>query len=509
MLSKASVEGKLDVRGNVDKFHGDYKGVVKGVNDTLDAVIAPLNVMAEYVDRISKGDMPPLITDDYKGDFIEVKNNLNAAINAISSLVSEAGMLSKASVEGKLDVRGDVSKFQGDYADVVQGVNDTLDAVIAPLNVMAEYVDRISKGDMPPVITDNYKGDFNEVKNNLNSLIDAINVITESAKSMANGDLTIDIQKRSDKDYLMISLATMVVRLRDIVINVMSGADNIASASQEMSSTSQEMSQGSSEQASSAEEVSSSMEEMTANIQQNAENAQQTEKIAQLSTASITDGSESSTTAVKSMKDIADKIQIVNDIAFQTNILALNAAVEAARAGEHGKGFAVVAAEVRKLAERSKIAADEIEIVSKSGVEISEKAGKQLEAIVPEMDKTLKLVQEISAASQEQNSGADQINSAIQQLNQVTQQNAAASEELATSSEELSSQADQLKEIISFFKVGDDHVKISKVNIKKGGNGEPHKKYHQAKPALESSVVKGIDIEMGKADKTDNEFETF
>ncbi|MFW6248757.1 MAG: methyl-accepting chemotaxis protein, partial [Bacteroidota bacterium] len=204
---------------------------------------------------------------------------------------------------------------------------------------------------------------------------------------------------------------------------------------------------------SSAEEVSSSMEEMASNIQQNTDNSQQTEKIAIKAADSIKEGNESTEVSVKSMKDIAEKISIINDIAFQTNILALNAAVEAARAGEHGKGFAVVAAEVRKLAERSKVAADEIDDLSRNGVSISEKAGQQLADIVPEIEKTAKLVQEISAASIEQNSGAEQVNSAIQQLNQVTQQNAAAAEEMATSSEELAGQADQLKDLIGFFSI--------------------------------------------------------
>jgi methyl-accepting chemotaxis protein len=197
------------------------------------------------------------------------------------------------------------------------------------------------------------------------------------------------------------------------------------------------------------------MEEMASNIQQTTENSEQTQGIVTNAVKGIQEGNKSSEIAVESMKNIAEKIKIINDIAFQTNILALNAAVEAARAGEHGKGFAVVAAEVRKLAERSKIAADEIDELSQSGVSISEKAGKQLAEIVPEIEKTANLIGEITAASNEQNSGAEQVNNAIQQLNQVTQQNAASSEEMATSSEELSSQAEQLKDIIGFFNVGD------------------------------------------------------
>ncbi len=175
MLSKAAVEGKLDTRADATKHKGDYRKIVEGVNETLDAVIGPLNVAAEYVDRISKGEIPAKITDKYNGDFNEIKNNLNNCIDAINGLVADANMLSKAAVEGKLDTRADATKHQGDYRKIVQGVDDCLDAVIGPLNVAAEYVDRISKGDIPPKITEKYNGDFNEIKNNLNNCVDIMN----------------------------------------------------------------------------------------------------------------------------------------------------------------------------------------------------------------------------------------------------------------------------------------------------------------------------------------------
>lgn len=338
------------------------------------------------------------------------------------------------------------------------------------------------------------------------------------ANRIANGDLTetIDIDQKDEVGLLVSALNNMVVKLRDIVNNILTGSDNIAAASQQMSSSSQQMSQGASEQASSAEEVSSSMEQMAANIQQNTDNAQQTEKMSLKAATDIQDGNEAVDTTVNSMKSIADKISIIGEIARQTNILALNAAVEAARAGEHGKGFAVVAAEVRKLAERSQEAANEIDDISKSSVEVAEKSGELLKNIVPDIQKTASLVQEISAASIEQSSGADQVNNAIQQLNQVTQQNAAASEELATSSEELASQADQLKETISFFKV-DQNVKTAKRKVntlrKEIKLDAPMKPKVNIENKIQTAGMKksngGVNINLTSNDNLDDEFERF
>ena len=345
------------------------------------------------------------------------------------------------------------------------------------------------------------------------SITRVLNKGVEFAKSVAMGDLTatIDIQHKDEVGVLANALNQMVIKLREIVESVEMSADNIASASHEMSSSSQQMSQGASEQASSAEEVSSSMEQMASNIQQNTDNAQQTEKIIIKTAEGINEGSASSDISVNAMKKIAEKITIINDIAFQTNILALNAAVEAARAGEHGKGFAVVAAEVRKLAERSKVAADEIEQLSKEGVAISGQAGQQLQEIVPEIEKTVKLVQEISAASLEQNSGADQVNSAIQQLNQVTQQNAASSEELATSSEELASQAEQLKENISFFKTGKKKKEMIKISKDRKPDKKVVKSFSKPNEIINQKNKKdrGIDLQMFNDKNIDDQYESF
>ncbi len=198
LLAKAAVEGKLETRADASKHQGDFQKIVKGVNDTLDAVIGPLNVAAGYVDRISKGDIPPKITDSYNGDFNTLKNNLNQAINSINALVSDANMLAKAAVDGKLQTRADASKHQGDFQKIVKGVNDTLDAVIGPLNVAAGYVDRISKGDIPPKITDTYNGDFNTLKNNLNTCVDSVNALVNDANMLAKAAVEGKLETRAD-----------------------------------------------------------------------------------------------------------------------------------------------------------------------------------------------------------------------------------------------------------------------------------------------------------------------
>jgi methyl-accepting chemotaxis protein len=261
------------------------------------------------------------------------------------------------------------------------------------------------------------------------------------SKLLARGDLTgyLDVDQKDEIGELAASLQDVADKQNEVLSTVAEATNNIAQASLQMS-------EGSTEQAASAEEVSSSMEEIAANIQQNSDNAQQTEKIAQQAAIDMGEGENSVNETVRSLKEIADRIAIIGEIAEKTDLLAINAAIEAARAGEHGKGFAVVAVEVRKLAERSQQAAKQIDELSNSSVGIADKTAQVMGNVVPDIINTAKLVQEIAAASVEQNAGTDQINSAIQQLNEVTQSNAASAEELA-------SQAEQLKEALGFFKV--------------------------------------------------------
>jgi methyl-accepting chemotaxis protein len=274
-------------------------------------------------------------------------------------------------------------------------------------------------------------------------------------EAISNGDLkvTVESDSRDEIGRLLSAMGEMASKLRDILSAAMTAAENVATGSEQVNVKSQIMAQGTTEQAASVEETSAAIEEMLSTIMQNAENARLTENIAQKSAGDATASGEAVSETVAAMKKIASKILIIEEISTQTNLLALNAAIEAARAGEHGKGFAVVASEVRKLAERSQMAAAEIATLSGSSTQIAERAGEMITRLVPDIQKTAELVIEISAASREQNTGAEQINRAIQQLDQVIQQNASAAEELASTAEELASQEVLLRELISYFKI--------------------------------------------------------
>ena len=711
-LVEAAVAGKLDARGNPDNYSiAGFKNIVKGINDTLDAVIGPLNVAAEYVDRISKGDIPHKITDEYKGDFNEIKNNLNLMIDRVGSQIenlaniptpvmtvdkefnitfmnrtgaklvglspvecegkkcydlfktlhcrtpecrcgqamqsgetvtgetvaSPAGLdvpiqytgapvkdrdgnivgaleyvtditevkramddarekvdflnniptpvmvvdkgfnirfmnpagadvvgktpeaclgqkcfslfntghcntpdcqlgkamqqnmlcsadtvaklpsgevpirymgaplkdadgniigaleyvldISKemevtngvldlvgAAVEGKLNTRADAEKHEGNYKQIVKAVNNLVDAFVGPINLTAEYVERISKGDMPEKITDEYKGDFNLIKNNINELIKAFSLITEAAETMAKGDMTVEIQPRSENDLLLKSLSKMVATLNDSLGQVNVAVEQIAAGAGQVSDSAQALSQGATEQASSLEEITSSMNEIGSQTKQNAENATQANQLSSEARTGAEKGNNQMKEMVGAMEEINESsqniskiIKVIDEIAFQTNLLALNAAVEAARAGKHGKGFAVVAEEVRNLAARSAKAAKETaELIEGSvekveqGTQMASKTAEALDEIVAGVTKVTDLVGEIAAASNEQAQGVSQINVGLGQIDQVTQQNTATAEQSASASEELSSQAAQLRDMLAKFKLrlenGKDHT---------------------------------------------------
>ena len=522
-LTDASKEGQLSDRGKPEQFQGAYAEIVRGVNIMLDAILLPIGEGNRILTQVSNGKIDELIAQTYKGDHEKMKQAINNIAVVLQSLQKELARLTDASNAGQLSERGKHDQFRGAYSEIVRGVNSILDAVITPLKFTAVYVDRISKGDLPPTITDTYHGDFNLIKDNLNALIAAMGEITDAADEMANGNLTVALRERSPQDKLMQALSAMVAGITRVVSDIRGIAGEVASASQAISTTSIEVSKGASSQAASAEEASSSMEEMVSNIKQNADSAQQTDKIANKSAADAQESGKSVVEAVAAMKEIASRVSIIEEIARQTNLLALNAAIEAARAGEHGKGFAVVAAEVRKLAERSQKAAGEINQLSGTTVKVSERAGEMLTKLVPDIQRTAELVQEIAAASKEQDTGAEQINKALVQLEKVIQQNASASEEMASTTEELTSQSEQLVSALGFFRTGEDgHVaSVRSVAAKPARHVEaaPAKTAkpagHAAPPkAMAAKAGAGVNLKLKdkdkeKADDLDKEFERY
>jgi len=351
---------------------------------------------------------------------------------------------------------------------VIEWVNRT--AEVAVENEVAAIVEAAANGDFSKHINETDKDGFylklsNGINEVLNTTSTGIQDVVRVLRSLSQGNLTqkIEADYNGVFDQLKNDVNSTIDHLTDVISTVHSNTENSAESAQEVNSTAQEIGQGSSEQAASLEEISSSMEQMSANIRQSADNSSQTEQIAQKAAVDAEESGKSVAEAVVAMKAIAEKISIIEEIARQTNLLALNAAIEAARAGEHGKGFAVVAAEVRKLAERSQQAAGEIGDLSGSTVVVAEQAGEKLLKLVPDIQKTAELVQEISVASREQDVGSEEINRAIQQLDQTVQRSAASAEELAASAGELTSQALEQREAMSFFVLAKNAVTTSTV----------------------------------------------
>jgi methyl-accepting chemotaxis protein len=412
-MSSEHEKGDIDVMIDADRFSGSYRDIGRGINEMVGGHIAVKKKAMACIRSFGEGDLSAPL-EQFPGKKAFINENIEQLRANILALVEDTRQISDSALIGKLDTRPDVTRHQGDFRRIILGINGSLDAIIVPITEAMDVLSAMSGGDLTRSIDGDYQGKFLELKHSVNGTVE---------------------------------------KLSEIIGEVRGSADSLSSASEEISATAQSMAQSASEQAASVEQTSASMEQMSASIAQNTENAKVTDGMAGKANKEACEGGRAVKDTVAAMKTIAEKIGIVDSIAYQTNLLALNAAIEAARAGEHGKGFAVVAAEVRKLAERSQIAAQEISEVAKNSVALAERAGNLLDEIVPSIAKTSDLVQEIAAASEEQSIGSEQINSAMSQMSQLTQQNASASEELAATAEEMSGQAEQLQELMGFFNV--------------------------------------------------------
>lgn len=507
--------GDIDERISSREVANSFKTIIDNYNYTIDIIAGATRDMGYTIKRLIDGNFNAVITNHYYGDFGILKDLINSLGGTLNKMSLEFGLINASVERGELGVRIDQDYFKGDFLKISNIINATLEKVQSTFDDTREALHNFENGKFDFTIEKTYAGDFDRIKQSVNSLsgvlqefivdFHAMNDAVEAGKletqidttkyngdfvkivasmnefakvvqsalidindklgRLSQGDLTDKITNEYAGDFLESkkSMNRFIDILSEMIEKISVGAFEMSRASNQVSQVSHSIAAGALEQASSLQETTSAIEEISGSINESAKNADLTRDLAEQSSKMSIDGADAVKQTVDAMKTIASKIKIIEDIVYQTNLLALNAAIEAARAGEHGRGFAVVASEVRKLAKRSQIAANEISQITASSLEISNKAGDLIANVVPQIEQTATLVKDIANSAGEQNIGISQITQAMNQLDGVTGANAASSQELASAAEELDGQVNLLVDYMKFFKISNMKVNLDLV----------------------------------------------
>jgi len=451
-------EGNLDYRIDARRFKGNFESIIESTNSMIDVPVSAIRDFNYAMTRLAIGDFEAKVSNNYLGEFQEMKNAFNSLSNILLSIQRDSEMINKAALNGQLNIQANASKYFGDFAIIVETMNNFTSTTKNVFDEIIYGFKHLQKGDFDKRIEPEYKGDFDIIKETINNtaeiltsfMNDVASLNEQTRKGNLNSKINEEVYSGGYKD-VTIGINTFSTEVEHIVDTVTISSSEVLDAASVVNKLAQSISSGAEQQSTSLVETTSSIEEISANISETSSNAKRTNEVAVDTARVASEGGIAVSKTVEAMTVISEKIIIIEDIVYQTNLLALNAAIEAARAGEHGKGFAVVATEVRKLAQRSKVAAEEISKITKESVVVSKNAGELIQSLLPKIDETAQLVNEISVASKEQEIGIEQINVAMSELDLITQTNEIASTELSSAAEELDAQAGELSNMMSVY----------------------------------------------------------